>query len=231
SPAWSNTSPSPAAPGSPAWNTASPSPAAPGSPAVPPAWNTASPSPAVPPAWNTASPSPAVPPAWNTASPSPAVPPAWNNASPPAWNAGSYSAPYVSGSRFEPPATTPVRQTDGGTLLADPSPGAHPVSPAPPSYTDTQEQQAIAETTVIPALAAVVKANSGPLAGLAPVSAPPAEGNQHAPIPPAPTGIKFVVPPGWPLPPDGWYPPEGWRPDPSWPLAPAGWQWWVPAWD
>jgi hypothetical protein len=198
-------------------NPVSPAVPAPGSPAAPPAWNNVSP--------------PAVPPSWNSASP-PAVPPAWNNVSPPAWNAGSYPAPYVSGSRFEPPATTPVRQTEGpGSLLTDPSVGARPVSPAPPSPTDEQEQLAIAETTVIPALAAVVKANSGALAGLAPVSAAPADGNQHPPIPPAPTGIRFVVPPGWPLPPDGWYPPEGWRPDPSWPLAPAGWQWWVPAWD
>jgi hypothetical protein len=96
-----------------------------------------------------------------------------------------------------------------------------------------QQEQEIAETTVIPALAAVVKANSGALSGIspAPASPVPAEGNLHAPIPPAPTGIKFVVPPGWPTPPDGWYPPEGWRPDPAWPLAPAGWQWWVPAWD
>jgi hypothetical protein len=177
--------------------------------------------------------SPAVP-----APGSPATPPAWNNVSPPAWNVGSYPAPYVSGSRFEPPATTPVRQTEGsGSLLTDPSVGARPVSPAPPSYiatpsyTEAQEQQSIAETTVIPALAAVVKANSGGLNSLAPVSAAPAEGNQHPPIPSAPTGIRFVVPPGWPLPPDGWYPPEGWRPDPSWPLAPAGWQFWVPAWD
>ncbi|WP_433790514.1 hypothetical protein [Actinoplanes sp. CA-252034] len=232
---------SPAVP--PAWNSAG---AAPGSPAVPAAWNNTAEPPAwnntaEPPAWNNAAEPPAwnntaEPPGWNTAAEpaawnsagaapaSPAVPPAWNNVSPPAWNAGSYSAPYVSGSRFEPPATTPVRQTDGA-LLTDPSMGVHPVSPATPSYTEAQEQQAIAETTVIPALAAVVKANSGALAAVS------ADGNQHPAIPPAPTGIKFVVPPGWPLPPDGWYPPEGWRPDPSWPLAPTGWQWWVPAWD
>ncbi|MEH1130055.1 HIRAN domain-containing protein [Micromonospora sp. CPCC 206061] len=54
---------------------------------------------------------------------------------------------------------------------------------------------------------------------------------QHAPIPPPPTSIRFTVPPGWPTPPQGWAPPSGWRPDPSWPLAPEGWQWWVPAWD
>jgi hypothetical protein len=196
-----------------------------GSPAFP---SGASGSPAVP---SGASGSPAVPsgsPAWNNVSP-PAAAPAWNNVSPPAWNAGSYPTPYVSGSRFEPPATTPVHQTEGpGTLLTDPSTGARPVSPAP--YSEA-EQLAIAETTVIPALAAVVKANSGALAGLSPVSPAPAEGNQHPPIPSAPTGIRFVVPPGWPLPPDGWYPPDGWRPDPAWPLAPAGWSWWVPAWD
>ncbi|MFC4071143.1 hypothetical protein [Actinoplanes subglobosus] len=213
--------------------------------------------------------SPAVPgaPAWNNASP-----PAWNNASPPAWNRGSSSTPYVSGSRFEPPVTIPVRQTDG---LAEAPAGVRPVSPAPPAppspaplspHFDAQEQLAIAETTVIPALAAVVKANSGALAGLspvspapvspapgapatvapatvspvpvspapvspAPVSPAPGEGNQHAPIPAAPTGIRFMVPPGWPQPPEGWYPPDGWRPDPSWPLAPAGWQWWVPTWE
>jgi collagen type III alpha len=53
----------------------------------------------------------------------------------------------------------------------------------------------------------------------------------HAPIPPRPTGIKFVVPPGWPAPPPGWSPPPGWQPDPSWPAAPDGWQWWVPVWE
>jgi hypothetical protein len=161
---------------------------------------------------------------------SPAHAPAWNNGSsgsssagavpvspavPPAWNTGSSDTSYA-GSRFQPPATTPVRQTEGAAHRA---------------AVDVREQQEIAETTVIPALAAVVKANSGALAGIAPISPAPAEGNLHAPIPPAPTGIKFVVPPGWPTPPDGWYPPDGWRPDPAWPLAPAGWQWWVPAWD
>ncbi|WP_149100677.1 hypothetical protein [Actinoplanes teichomyceticus] len=89
----------------------------------------------------------------------------------------------------------------------------------------------IAETTVIPALSAVVmKQQAAAAGGSAPVSPAP-EPNRHPPIPPAPTGIKFQVPPGWPAPPDGWYPPEGWRPDASWPLAPAGWQWWVPTWD
>jgi collagen type III alpha len=54
---------------------------------------------------------------------------------------------------------------------------------------------------------------------------------QHGPIPPSPTGIRFVVPPGWPPPPPTWVPPQGWRPDPSWPVAPEDWQWWVPVWD
>lgn len=52
----------------------------------------------------------------------------------------------------------------------------------------------------------------------------------HAAIPPPPTGIRFVVPPGWPQPPEGWTPPAGWQPDPTWPAAPGGWQWWVPVW-
>lgn len=54
---------------------------------------------------------------------------------------------------------------------------------------------------------------------------------EHEPIPPAPTGIKFVVPPDWPQPPAGWTPPPGWRPDPTWPSAPYGWQWWIPVWE
>jgi len=53
----------------------------------------------------------------------------------------------------------------------------------------------------------------------------------HVPIPPPPSGIKFVVPSGWPSPPEGWIPPRGWQPDPSWPVAPDGWQWWVPVWN
>jgi collagen type III alpha len=113
--------------------------------------------------------------------------------------------------------------------LAEPStsdPSAHPVSPAPLDGSGAT----IAETTVIPALAAVVKGNAGRRGGVAPVS-PAADGNPHPAIPPAPTGIRFAVPPGWPVPPSGWYPPAGWRPDPSWPLAPSGWQWWVPTWD
>jgi len=54
---------------------------------------------------------------------------------------------------------------------------------------------------------------------------------EHGPIPPPPTGIKFVVPPDWPQPPDGWTPPPGWRPDSAWPAAPYGWQWWIPVWN
>ncbi|SIQ83569.1 HIRAN domain-containing protein [Micromonospora avicenniae] len=53
----------------------------------------------------------------------------------------------------------------------------------------------------------------------------------HGPIPPAPSGIRFVVPANWPQPPAGWAPPPGWRPDPSWPAAPEGWQWWIPVWE
>jgi collagen type III alpha len=58
----------------------------------------------------------------------------------------------------------------------------------------------------------------------------PATPRTHAPIPPRPTGVRFVVPPGWPPPPADWIPPAGWQPDPSWPVAPDGWQWWVPVW-
>ncbi|RSM37915.1 hypothetical protein DMB66_59290 [Actinoplanes sp. ATCC 53533] len=53
----------------------------------------------------------------------------------------------------------------------------------------------------------------------------------HGPIPPPPTGVRFVVPPTWPSPPAGWTPPAGWRPEPSWEPAPEGWQWWVPIWE
>ncbi|RAO30070.1 hypothetical protein ONO86_05622 [Micromonospora noduli] len=59
----------------------------------------------------------------------------------------------------------------------------------------------------------------------------PAGAQLHGPIPPAPTGIKFVVPVNWPQPPTGWTPPPEWRPDASWPAAPEGWQWWVPVWE
>jgi collagen type III alpha len=59
----------------------------------------------------------------------------------------------------------------------------------------------------------------------------PAPAVEHGPIPPPPTGIRFVVPAGWPVPPAGWVPPRDWRPDPSWPPAPPGWQWWLPSWD
>ncbi|MFC7528217.1 hypothetical protein [Actinoplanes sp. GCM10030250] len=109
---------------------------------------------------------------------------------------------------------------------------ARPVSPAPSHAASLLDGpgSSIAETTVIPALAAVVKGNAARRSGTAPVSPAP-EANPHPPIPPAPTGIKFSVPPGWPVPPGGWYPPDGWRPDPNWPPAPSGWQWWVPTWD
>jgi hypothetical protein len=62
-------------------------------------------------------------------------------------------------------------------------------------------------------------------------SAAPDPRPEHGPIPPPPTGFKFVVPPGWPLPPAGWVPHRNWHPDPSWPVAPNDWQWWVPTWD
>ncbi|HWS33513.1 MAG TPA: hypothetical protein VN408_12325 [Actinoplanes sp.] len=152
----------------------------------------------------------------------------------PAWAGSSGAMPGLApAARHTASATIPVRQTEGsGTLLADPatrpvSPAVVPVSPA--SAGDQEQEQEIAETTVIPALAAVVKANPAGLATAAPVAAEPA--NPHAPIPPAPTGIRFEVPAGWPTPPDGWYPPAGWIPDPSWPPAPAGWQWWIPTWE
>jgi hypothetical protein len=38
----------------------------------------------------------------------------------------------------------------------------------------------------------------------------------------------FNPPPGWPVPP-GFVPPAGWQPDPSWPVAPDGWEYWIPA--
>ncbi|MEV0895502.1 hypothetical protein [Actinoplanes sp. NPDC049802] len=120
------------------------------------------------------------------------------------------------------PVTRPVPQT---SLLTEPMPT--PVSPAP----DDVQAMEIAETTVIPALTAVVKANSGGLGGLHAVTPVSPAADPHPPIPPAPTGIRFMVPPGWPAPPAGWYPPDGWRPDPAWPPAPANWQWWVPSWD
>ncbi|BBH68106.1 hypothetical protein ACTI_47910 [Actinoplanes sp. OR16] len=121
---------------------------------------------------------------------------------------------------------SPADAVSGGSSPAEggsADPFGRPVSPAPGGAH-------IAETTVIPALAAVVKSNPSRLSVAAPVSPAP-EATPHPPIPGAPTGIKFVVPPGWPVPPDGWYPPEGWRPDAGWPLAPAGWQWWVPVWE
>ncbi|GLX99923.1 hypothetical protein [Actinoplanes sp. NBRC 101535] len=150
--------------------------------------------------------------------------------------ADALAASPVSGAPGTPVSTVPfVSEPDPLTdPLADPLGGTFgaPVSPAP-----TDEN--ITETTVIPALAAVVQLNAaaiaaaGPVSPAAadPVSGAPAEGNPHPAIPGAPTGIRFAVPPGWPVPPDGWYPPSGWRPDADWPLAPEGWQWWVPTWD
>ncbi|MFG3701801.1 HIRAN domain-containing protein [Micromonospora sp. NPDC047620] len=67
---------------------------------------------------------------------------------------------------------------------------------------------------------------------VAPAFSPPSTTQKaHGPIPPPPTGVKFVVPAEWPQPPAGWTPPPGWRPDPSWSVAPDGWQWWVPVWE
>jgi len=40
----------------------------------------------------------------------------------------------------------------------------------------------------------------------------PTAGGFHTPIPPKPTRIRFVVPPGWPPAPEGWEPPPGWLP-------------------
>ncbi|AEV86338.1 Transcription elongation factor spt5 [Actinoplanes sp. SE50] len=127
-----------------------------------------------------------------------------------------------------------TRSPGAGGPGTPPSGGTGPVSPAGPSAGARPTGMfggagEIAETTVIPALSAVVLSKHQ-AAGTAPVSSAP-DLNRHAPIPPAPTGIKFAVPPGWPVPPDGWYPPEGWHPDASWPPAPAGWQWWVPTWE
>jgi hypothetical protein len=79
----------------------------------------------------------------------------------------------------------------------------------------------------LPAAAAQIPV-TGPIDQSPPVV--PAAPRAHAPIPPPPNGIKFVVPPDWPPPPADWIPPTGWRPDPSWPVAPDGWQWWVPVW-
>ncbi|WP_250034337.1 hypothetical protein [Paractinoplanes maris] len=60
---------------------------------------------------------------------------------------------------------------------------------------------------------------------------PPETPQEHAPVPPPPTGVRFAIPPDWPTPPDGWTPPSGWRPDPAWPPAPPDWQWWVLVWE
>lgn len=37
---------------------------------------------------------------------------------------------------------------------------------------------------------------------------------------------RFVVPPGWPVPPKEWKPPHGWQPDPEWGPPPIGWSFW-----
>lgn len=37
---------------------------------------------------------------------------------------------------------------------------------------------------------------------------------------------RFVVPPGWPPPPEGWEPPRGWKPEPQWGPPPVGWSFW-----
>jgi hypothetical protein len=65
-------------------------------------------------------------------------------------------------------------------------------------------------------------------AGAPPSPAQPAR--RHRPIPPMPTGIRFVTPPGWPAPPEGWTPFPGWAPEPAWPPAPEDWRWWEPTW-
>jgi hypothetical protein len=79
-------------------------------------------------------------------------------------------------------------------------------------------------------VATVVPVVAGPSAETHTVAVVPGRPREHGIIPPAPVGIRFVVPPEWPQPPAGWVPPAGWRPDPSWPVAPDGWQWWVPVW-
>jgi hypothetical protein len=74
-------------------------------------------------------------------------------------------------------------------------------------------------------------ATTGSSASTAEPSSAPAAAHTHAPIPPRPTGVTFVVPANWPQPPPGWTPPPGWQPDPTWPPAPTDWQWWIPAWN
>jgi hypothetical protein len=37
---------------------------------------------------------------------------------------------------------------------------------------------------------------------------------------------QWVVPAGWPSPPQGWAPPPGWRPESDWPTVEAGYRWW-----
>lgn len=86
-------------------------------------------------------------------------------------------------------------------------------------------------TDAVGQVAADRSAQTSAVVSVQPSAPAPAAVREHGPIPPAPRGIKFVVPPEWPQPPAGWIPPPGWRPDPTWPPAPEGWQWWVPVWD
>lgn len=38
--------------------------------------------------------------------------------------------------------------------------------------------------------------------------------------------LVFVVPPGWPTPPERWSPPVGWSPSAEFPEPPSDWQFW-----
>jgi len=51
---------------------------------------------------------------------------------------------------------------------------------------------------------------------------------RNAPAYRPPAVQRFNPAPGWPRPPTGWAPDPNWRPDPSWPVAPPGWQFWIP---
>jgi HIRAN domain-containing protein len=88
----------------------------------------------------------------------------------------------------------------------------------------------VATPVVIPGAGAAGPAGHAPSPAATTVLAAPDVPARHGVIPPRPAGVRFVVPPGWPQPPDGWTPPAGWRPDPAWPPAPADWQWWVLFW-
>ena len=94
----------------------------------------------------------------------------------------------------------------------------------------------VAAAPVAAVAVAAVSVAAAPVAAAAVAAAPvvpgsPSRPGTHQPIPPPPSRVRFVVPPGWPEPPPGWVPPEGWQPDPGWPPAPDYWQWWVPVWD